>query len=241
MAPVIIVGATGGVGSALARQLAAEGCPLHLIARSQDRLVPLAAELGASYRAADVLDEAALATAVRAADQGQGVAGLAYCVGSIVLKPLAKTDSADYLQAFRLHAVGAALAVQAAAPALAAAEGAVVLFSTVALAQGFANHAVIGAAKGAVEGLVLSLAAELAPHIRVNAVAPSLTRTQMAEPLTRSEAMAKAIAQMHPLPRLGEASDAAAAAAFLLSKKASWITGQVLAVDGGRSRLRNKG
>lgn len=102
-------------------------------------------------------------------------------------------------------------------------------------------HAAIGAAKAAVEGLVVSLAAELAPGVRVNGVAPSLTRTRIAEPMTRSAAMAEGIARTHPIPRLGEAEDAAAAADFLLSGAAGWITGQVLGVDGGRSAIPGKG
>ncbi len=116
-----------------------------------------------------------------------------------------------------------------------------VLFSTVAVAQGFSNHASIGMAKGAVEGLMLSLAAELAPKVRVNCVAPSLTKTPLAQALTSNEQMAGAIAGLHALQRLGEPEDIAAAAAFLLSPEASWITGQVIGVDGGRSMLRTKG
>ena len=115
------------------------------------------------------------------------------------------------------------------------------LFSTVAATQGFPNHSVIAAAKGAVEGFARSLAAEWSPEVRVNCVAPSLTRTPLAEPLLCSEQMERSIAQLHPLGRLGEPEDAAALAAFLLSPDSGWITGQIVGVDGGRGALRTKG
>ena len=117
----------------------------------------------------------------------------------------------------------------------------VLLFSSVAVSQGFPSHVTIGMAKGAVEGLTLSLAAELAPRIRVNCIAPSLTKTPLAAALTSSEQMASAIAGLHALQRLGDADDVAALAAFLLSPEASWMTGQIIGVDGGRSSLRAKG
>ena len=241
---VVVVGATGGIGAALARLLAASGIGLHLIGRDPAKLAALAGELGASFAAADAMDEAALAAAI--AQAGPRIAGLAYCVGSIVMKPLKRATGADFVDAFRLNAVGAALSVAAAQDGLrAAATGdtpaSVVLFSSVAARAGFPNHAVIGAAKAAVEGLTVALAAELAPSVRVNCIAPSLTRTGIAAPLTSNEAMARAIAGQHPIPRLGEAADAAALAMFLLSADAGWITGQIMAVDGGRSSVRSKG
>ncbi|HYD98521.1 MAG TPA: SDR family oxidoreductase [Alphaproteobacteria bacterium] len=240
-APVVVVGATGGIGEALARRLAAAGRPLHLVGRDAARLAPLAGALGASHAVADVLDHAALARAVQAGDSGAGLGGLAYAVGSIVIKSLRAATAADFMDAFQLNAVGAAVAVQAAQRGLAQAGGSIVLFSTVAARQGFANHAVIAAAKGAVEGIVLSLAAELAPKVRVNAVAPSLTRTPLAAGLIANDTVAAAVADLHALRRLGEPEDAAAAAAFLLSPESAWITGQVLGVDGGRATLRTKG
>lgn len=240
--PVLIFGATGGVGSALARRLAAEGVPVHLAARNQAKLAVLAAELGgAPSTVCDVLDGGAVSAAVAAASVGGGLAGLAFCVGSIVLKPFKRATAADFRQAFELNALAAALAVQAAEAPLRAGNGAVVLFSTVAAGNGFPNHTVIAAAKGALEALTRSLAADLAPDVRVNCIAPSLTMTPLAQPLTANEAMAKAIAAMHPLPRLGQPDDLAATAAFLLGPSAGWITGQVIAVDGGRSRVRTKG
>jgi NAD(P)-dependent dehydrogenase (short-subunit alcohol dehydrogenase family) len=236
----IIIGATGGIGAALSRRLASAGHTIHAIGRDPARLAALSAELGGSHAVADVLDRGQLAAAITAA--GPSASGLAYCVGSITLKPVARVTDEDVERDFRLNALGAFHAVQFALPALKASGNAsVVLFSTVAVAQGFPSHASIGMAKGAVEGLALSLAAELAPKIRVNCVAPSLTRTPLAAALTSSEQMAGAIAALHPLQRLGEAEDVAAAAAFLLSPDATWISGQVIGVDGGRSMLRSKG
>lgn len=241
-APVLIYGATGGVGSALARMLAAEGRALILSGRDEDRLARLGRELGARTVPADVTGAGAAAGAAKAAAElaGGRLGGLAYCVGSIALKPVHRASAADFIEAFRLNVVGAAEAVSGALPALKAAGGSVVLVSTVAVAHGFPNHAVIAAAKGGVEGLTRSLAAELAPRVRVNAVAPSLIRTPMSEAITRNEAMAEALAGLHPMRRLGEAEDVAAMMALLLSSRAGWITGQVIAIDGGRGALHVK-
>ena len=234
---VAILGATGGIGAALARRVAARGATPLLLARDPARLAALAAELpGAESQVVDVTDSAALKSALAGP-----LSGLAFCVGSIILKPFARTSEADFLDAFRLNTLAAAMAVQAAAPELARAQGSVVLFSSVAARAGFAMHAAIGAAKAAVEGLSVALAAELAPAVRVNCIAPSLPRTRIAEPLTKNPAMAEAIAKLHPIPRLGEADEVAALAEFLLGPDAGWITGQIMAVDGGRSSLRGKG
>jgi NAD(P)-dependent dehydrogenase (short-subunit alcohol dehydrogenase family) len=236
---VLVFGATGGIGAALARRLAARGARPFLVARREAPLAALAAELGCGHLAGDVTDPGQRQAAVAAA--GAPLAGLAVCIGSILLKPLARLTEADLLETFRLNAAAPALAVQAAAPALSAGRGAVVLFSSVAARRGFPNHVAISAAKAAVEGVTVALAAELAPHIRVNCIAPSLTRTALAEPLTRSPQMAEAIAKQHPIPRLGEAEDSAALADFLLSDAAGWITGQVIGVDGGRGVIAGRG
>jgi len=237
---ILVIGATGAVGSALARRRAAQGDRVVLVARDAARLGALASEVPGSVPvAADATEAEALRRAVAAA--GPALTGLAYCAGSILLKPLKRTSESDFLDAFRLNALGAALAVQAAQEALTAAGGAVVLFSTIAARAGFPNHAAIAAAKGAVEGLTVALAAELAPAVRVNCIAPSLTRSAMAAPLIGNPQMAEAIAKQHPIPRLGEGEDSAALADFLLGPAAGWITGQVFAVDGGRSSVRSRG
>ncbi len=237
---VIIIGATGSIGGALARKTAARGEALHLIGRDPAKLESLAAELGATHAQADVLDPAALTEAVQAA--GSPIGGLAYCVGSIRIVHVKQAKPEHFVDDFRLNAVGAAIAIAAAADALRAAPGSgVVLFSTVAVRAGFPGHCVIAAAKGAVEGIAISLAAELAPNVRVNCIAPSLTRSAIAAPLLRNPAMEKALAQAHAIPRLGEGEDAAAMADFLLSPAAGWITGQVIGVDGGRGALHTKG
>jgi NAD(P)-dependent dehydrogenase (short-subunit alcohol dehydrogenase family) len=238
---ILIYGGTGGIGSATARKLKARGYMLHLVGRDEGKLAALAGELGATTTLGDIDDATVFSRA--AAEAGPALAGLVYAVGSINLKPLARLTAADFERDFRLNAVGAALAVQAALPALKAFEGtaSILMFSTVAVSQGFTAHASVSMAKGAVEGLTRALAAELAPKIRVNAIAPSLTDTPLAKALTGNPQMASAIAAMHALPRLGTAEDSAALAAFLISEEAAWITGQVIGVDGGRSTLRTKG
>jgi len=240
-APILVFGATGAIGQALARSLAADGHRLHLAAREAPALAALGQELNATTSPFEARDDASIEAAVAAAAQGgAGIAGLAWCVGSIVLKPLGRASAADFADAYRLNVIGAALAVKAAQAALAQAKGAVLLFSSVAARQGFPQHSVIASAKGAVEALTLSLAAELAPNVRVNCIAPSLTRSKMAAAFLSNPSLEKAMDAMHPLGRIGVPDDAAALAAFLLGSKAGWITGQIIGVDGGRGSLRVK-
>ena len=168
------------------------------------------------------------------------LASLAYCPGTIDLKPFKRVSEEDLLNAFRVNVIGAVNVIQAASEALKIANGSIVLFSTIAVKQGFPNHVAIASAKGAVEALAKSLAAELAPKVRVNCIAPSLTQTPLSERLLQNETLVKGIADLHPLGRLGRADDIAALAEFLMSEKADWITGQVFGVDGGRSTLRIK-
>lgn len=237
---VLVYGGSGGIGRAVAEALAARGYGLHLVARDEARLSEAAIALGAGHTIADATNADDVRRATEEASADGPLAGLVYAVGTINLKPLSRLSTADFEKDFRVNALGAALAVQAAAPKMQQSAG-VVLFSTVAVAQGFTAHASVAMAKGAVEGLTLALAAELAPKIRVNCIAPSLTDTPLAKGFTSNESMANAIAGMHALQRLGRPEDIAPLAALLVSGEAGWITGQVIGIDGGRSSLRTKG
>ena len=240
MGKIVIFGATGAIGSKTAKLLSMKGEDLHLVGRDADRLQSLAADLGASMTQGDVLDESLFSRV--AEDVGEEVSGLVYAVGTLNLKNLTRLTVDDFLTDFRVNALGAALAVQALAPALKKSKkpASVVLFTSIAVQQGFKFHASLGMAKGAVQGLTVSLAADLAPDVRINAIAPSLTDTPLAAGLLENPKMAEAIAKLHPMERLGEPNDIASLATFLLSDDASWITGQVFGVDGGRSTLRTK-
>ncbi len=237
---VLIYGGAGGIGSATARLLRAQGYALHLVGRKAEELLSLGAELDACITVGDVKDEGLFDQVAK--ETGPALVGLVYAVGTLRLRRLQRLSEADFLDDFWVNALGAALAVQSALPALKMAPGtaSVVFYSSIAALQGFPLHASIGMAKGAVSGLTLSLAAELAPKIRVNAIAPSLTRTPLAEGVIPSEQASLALAGLHPLQRLGTPEDCAALTAFLVSPGADWITGQVISLDGGRSTLRTK-
>lgn len=238
MGRYLIVGGHGGIGEAVARRLAGSGHQVVVTGRNKADLAALAAEIGAEAVVCDVLDDGQIAAL--ASSMNGPLDGLVYAAGTINLKPFDRLGEDDFLNDFRINALGAAKVIQGVLPALKQAENgaSVVLFSTVAVEQGFAAHASIAMAKGAVVGLVRSLAAEYAPQIRVNAIAPSLTETPLGRRVVVSEKMAEAVAKMHPLPRLGQADEIAAMAALLLSVDGSWVTGQVIGIDGGRSTLR---
>ena len=236
-APILIFGATGGIGAALARRLAADGRRLHLVARDAGRLDSLAREVGAEVTVGDVTRSADIERAVAAAAGDGALGGLVFAVGSIDLAPVKRLTEAQFATAFALNVTAPALAVQAAAPALAAAEGAVVLYSSVAAGRGFRNHAITGTVKAAVEGLTRSLAADLAPKVRVNAIAPTLTRTPLAAAFTGNKLLLEGIARQHPLGRIAEPDDLAGIAALLLGPEGRFITGEVIHLDGGRASV----
>jgi NAD(P)-dependent dehydrogenase (short-subunit alcohol dehydrogenase family) len=240
MGKIVIFGGTGAIGSTTAKLLSSKGEDLHIVGRDEDKLQSIAADLGAGMTQGDVLEESLFSRV--AEDVGEEVDGLVYAVGTLNLKNLPRLTVDDFLTDFRVNALGAALAVQALTPALKKSKkpASVVLFTSIAVNQGFKFHASLGMAKGAVQGLTVSLAADLAPDVRVNAIAPSLTDTPLAAGLLENPKMAEAIAKLHPMERLGEPNDIASLVTFLLSDDASWITGQVFGVDGGRSSLRIK-
>jgi NAD(P)-dependent dehydrogenase (short-subunit alcohol dehydrogenase family) len=165
--------------------------------------------------------------------------GLCYCPGSIVLKPFQRMKPEQFTEDYQLQLVGAVRVIQDVLPRLKASGNAsIVLFSTVAVQTGFNFHSVVSASKGALEGLTRALAAEFAPGIRVNCIAPSLTQTPLASKMTATPEKVEAHAQRHPMKRIGQAKDIAETAAFLLGSKSSWMTGQVIHLDGGMSSLR---
>src|SRR5210317_1683501 len=207
----LIFGATGSIGSSLAEQLKGSGYDIHLVARNEGEVSAIASKLECSFTVVDVLENNFIEKVK--ADVPE-IKGIAYCVGSIDLKPLRMVKEEDFNKCMKLN-----------------------LYSTVEAQRGFTNHAIIASAKAAVEGLTVSLAAEFAPSIRVNCIAPSLTNSKIAEPMLKNTTIAEGIAKAHPLKRLGEGKDSASLAKFLISEDSSWITGQIIAVDGGRSKL----
>ena len=230
----LIFGATGSIGSSLAEQLINSGNDVHLVGRNESELKNISEKLGCTSTVADVLKDGFIE---KVKNDISEINGIAYCVGSIDLKPLKMVTEQDFNKCMKLNLYSAVEVIKGYQESLKKNKGTIVLFSTVAAQRGFTNHAIIASAKAAIEGLTVSLAAEFAPNIRVNCVAPSLTNSKIAEPMLKNKALADGIAKAHPLKRLGEGKDSAALAKFLMTEDSSWMTGQIIAVDGGRSKL----
>ena len=233
MAHYLITGAAGGIGQALIRQLA--GHELTVVGRTTTTL----AALGHPYVAADLATEAGANELAMLLATRPPLDGAAHCVGSLLLKPAHRMTFAEWrsVQATNLDSAFLLLQVLAKLPL----RGSLVFVSSVAAGLGLANHEAIAAAKAGIEGLVRSAAASYASAgLRINAVAPALTETPLTAGMVANEAIRKAVTAMHPLGRLGTADDQAAAIAWLLSPAPSWITGQVLPVDGGLRTVRAK-
>ena len=225
---ILIIGGNSGIGLATAKILNSEDINLSAASRSSDELEAL----GIPVQPFDAKDPGDL-------DLPDTLDGLIYFPGTITLKPFHRLTPEEFTGDFQINCLGAVRAIQQALPALKKSPSAsIVLFSTVAVAQGMAFHASIAAAKAAVEGLTKSLAAELAPKIRVNAIAPSLTETPLASALLANDSKKEAAAKRHPLQSVGNPGQIARLAAFLLSDDTSFITGQIHRPDGGLSSVR---
>lgn len=229
MSTFIVVG-TGGIGTAVVEQLSAQGHTVHVLSRLE--------AFGSNQNIQlHTIGDIAIESNELPAIEGI-VNGLIYCPGTINLRPFKALKQADFMNDLQVNYLGAVRCIQKYLPNLLQQEGAsIVLFSTVAVNKGMPFHASIAGAKGAVEGLTRSLAAEFAPKIRVNAIAPSLTQTPLADKLLNAEAKLKAAEDRHPLKKVGSTQDMVKAVQFLL--ESNWVTGQVIAVDGGMSTLSN--
>ncbi|CAN5590273.1 SDR family oxidoreductase [soil metagenome] len=243
-----IIGATGGIGSSLCRMLTASGARLFLGARNVHNLTTLVNELD-HVQPGQIHGfplDATISTEVdlffeKAVERLGTVSGVTCLTGSILLKPAHLTNDYELAETLAVNLNAAFYTVRAAAKAMMASGGSIVLASTVATQIGLPNHEAIAAAKGAINGLVISAAATYAPkNIRVNAVAPGLVRTPLSAKITASELALKASTAMHPLGRIGEPADVASMIAFLLDPAHSWITGQILSIDGGLGTVRAK-
>ena len=235
---ILIFGGTGAIGFSIAKKMNEEDYSPVIISRNKEDLINKAEIIGCEYEICDVLDSDQIEKVSK--KYNDEVVGLAYCVGSINLKPIKMSKDHDFIDSFKINTLGAINVIKSNLASLTKNNGSILLFSTVAVQQGFANHSIVSSSKGAIEGLTHSLAAEFAPKIKVNCIAPSLTDAKMTQKLINNQTIKKAIENMHPLPKIGSGDDFSDIGSFLLSDKNSWITGQIFHIDGGRSSLRIK-
>jgi 3-oxoacyl-[acyl-carrier protein] reductase len=242
----LIIGAAGSIGSATARRLAAPGTSLVLAGRDGSAMEALAGDLESAERVevreVDARDLAAVSALVAAVvDEHGGIDGVANLAGSVLLKPAHLTTPDEWADTIATNLTSAFAVVRSAAPAMRSGGGSIVLAASAAAQTGIANHEAIAAAKAGVIGLVRSAAATYgARGVRVNAVAPGLVASKMTQKLVANEAQAEASRQMHVLGRLGAGDDVAACVAWLLDPATSWVTGQVIGVDGGLGQVRTR-
>lgn len=237
----VVFGAAGGIGSALAKRLAASGARVILAGRSQASLDRLAAELKVGTQLVDVSHpEQVDRCFAETLDLHGRIDGVVNCVGSLLLKPAHLTTDAEWAATIAANLTSAFHVLRAATSRMMrSGGGSIVLMSSAVAQRGMINHEAIAAAKAGVVGLAQSAAATYARYnIRVNCVAPGLTRTPLTESLTRNEGSLKASAALHPLGRIGEPHEVASAIAWLLDPEQSWVTGQIIAVDGGLSSVQ---
>lgn len=228
---IIIVGASSGIGEGLVKKMS-EKNTIFAYSRSKRNMDE---NQNVQFKSLDVTAEK-----IDLGELPDVIDGLVYCPGTINLKPFRRLSEEDFVNDFRVNVTGAIKIIQQIYPNLRKSQSAsIVMFSTVAVSVGMNFHSTVAASKGAVEGLVKSLAAEFAPKIRVNAIAPSLTDTPLAESLLSTDSRRENSANMHPLKRVGNIDDQVNAAIFLLGSESSWITGQILHVDGGLSTIKS--
>jgi NAD(P)-dependent dehydrogenase (short-subunit alcohol dehydrogenase family) len=226
----LVIGGSSGIGEGISNELFQNGNRVFASYKNN----PKESNQNLQYFYLDVLS-----TQTDFSFLPETIDGLVYCPGAIQLKPFARISPEDFMQDYQLQVIGAIKIIQQVLPRLKNASSAsIVFFSTVAVQTGFNFHSIVAASKGAIEGLTKALAAELAPKIRVNCIAPSITNTPLASNLLNSEEKIAANAQRHPLKRIGRAEDLASLACFLLSDRSSWITGQIIHADGGMSAIK---
>jgi len=239
----LVVGGSGGIGSALARRLIEREWRVVVAARDGARVREVAGAIGAEAVELDATRSPAVDEVVDAMVARHGrLDGVAHCVGSILLKPAHLIRDDEFADAIHANLTSAFFVVRAAVRVMMrqSTGGGIVLCSSVAARRGLVNHEAIAAAKAGVEGLALAAAASYARQgIRVNCVAPGLTRTGLTRRLTDSETVARASAALHPLGRIGEPDEVASALAWFLDPAQRWVTGQVLGVDGGLGRIQS--
>lgn len=230
MARIVIVGGSHGIGLEMVKQLSLENNEVIVLSRTNEFLQSLK---NVTHHYFDANDLATFPIIDGVVD------GLVYCLGSVNLKPFARLTATDFSNDLHINAIAAAFVMQKVLSNLkSSSQASVVFFSTIAVQVGMPFHASIAMAKGAVEGLTKSLAAEFAPNIRVNCVAPSITETALTEKLINTLEKKESAGNRHPLKRIGTVEDIANSVMFLISPQSSWITGQVIHVDGGLSTLK---
>lgn len=232
MKQYVVVGGSKGIGLGVVERLSQAGHQVTVLSRTSENLLNLANVIHVPW---DAVQDTFPTDQIP-----ETLHGLAYCPGSLTLKSFARLSPDAFREDFEINVIGAIKSIQGGLRNLqAAGDASVVLFSTVAVAQGMFAHASIAASKGAIEGLARTLASELAPKVRVNCIAPALTNTPLTEKFFSSEEKSKAMAEKYPMGRAGTVDDIAEATCYLLSSASGWITGQTLGVDGGMSTLRN--
>lgn len=226
----VVIGGSTGIGLSISNLLAKE----HNVYATFNKTQIVSTQNNLQYNHLNVLDENFNLSFLPST-----IDGLVYCPGAINLKPFNRAITKDFVDDYQIQVLGAIKAIQACLPNLKNSnQSSIVLFSTVAVQTGFNFHSIVSASKGAIEGLTKALSAEFAPKIRVNCIAPSLTKTPLANNLLNNPEKIESNAQRHPLKKVGEPEDIANLASFLLTPISNWITGQILHVDGGMSTIR---